>query len=248
MRLVLASASPRRRELLAMLGIPFVIEPASIEEPLPARHPHPERVARQLARHKAEVVVKSRPTDWVLAADTVVIFRGQLLGKPETAEEAWKMLRLLRGRWHRVITGIVVARGSRFWVDHTVTWVQMRKYSDADIAASIARGEPFDKAGGYAIQDPDLRPVESWRGCYCNVVGLSIWLTWRLLRRAGWALDIPGQLPAPCQVCPLAVAPGKEDSARFSASERPGGRGSVPLGCTQTSNLSTASDMSGAIP
>jgi septum formation protein len=206
--LVLASASPRRRALLAVLGIPFVVDPAAIDEPLPERHSHPERIARALARHKATVVAARRPGDWVLAADTVVVFRGRLLGKPESAEEAHAMLRLLRGRWHRVITAVALARGRRRWVDHTTTWVLMRQYSDEDITASIARGEPFDKAGGYAIQDPDLRPVESWRGCYCNVVGLSIWLTWRLLQQAGFPVSTPDErtLPPVCQQCPLAPA------------------------------------------
>lgn len=206
MTLVLASASPRRRELLAWLGVPFEIDPAAVEEPLPERHPHPERVARALARHKAAAVAQRRPGDWVVAADTVVVFRGRLLGKPETAEDARAMLQLLRGRWHRVITGVAVARGTRLWVDHATTWVRMREYSDADIAASIARGEPFDKAGGYAIQDPDLRPVEEWRGCYCNVVGLSIWLTWRLRRRSGWEWPRLAQIPDVCRTCPLAFA------------------------------------------
>jgi MAF protein len=201
---VLASASPRRRELLAVLGVPFVVDPAEIEEPLPERHPHPELVARQLARHKAVAVTARHPDDWVLAADTVVVFRGQLLGKPATAEEARAMLRRLRGRWHRVITGVAVAHGRRVRVDHALTWVRMREYSEAEIEASIARGAPFDKAGGYAIQDPDLQPVASWRGCYCNVVGLSVWLAWRLLSRIGCTLPVPAALPEVCRSCPLA--------------------------------------------
>lgn len=205
MVLVLASASPRRRELLAWLGVPFEVDPAEIDEPLPERHPRPERVARQLARHKAQVIAARRPADWVVAADTLVVLRGRLLGKPATADEARAMLRALRGRWHRVITAVVVAHGRRFVVDHAVTWVRIRAYTDEEIEASIARGAPFDKAGGYAIQDPDLRPVEAWRGCYCNVVGLSIWLTWRLLQRSGYELGPPVETPAVCRSCPLAA-------------------------------------------
>ncbi len=213
MGLVLASSSPRRRELLAALGVPFEVDPADIEEPLPERHPHPERVARRLARHKAEVVAARRPEDWILAADTVVVLRGRLLGKPETAEEARAMLRSLRDRWHRVITGVAVAHGKRLRVDHAQTWVRIRAYSDEEIEASIARGAPYDKAGGYAIQDPDLRPVAAWRGCYCNVVGLSIWLAWRLLRRSGYPLPLPAVLPEVCRTCPLAaVAAAREET------------------------------------
>ncbi|MCS7051771.1 MAG: Maf family protein, partial [Thermomicrobium sp.] len=206
MTLVLASASPRRRALLAALGVPFEVDPAAVDEPLPARHRNPALVARALARHKAIAVAQRRPGDWVVAADTVVVLRGRLLGKPETAEEARTMLRALRGRWHRVITGVVVARGRRIRVDHATTWVRMRAYTDEDIEASIRRGEPFDKAGGYAIQDPDLRPVECWRGCYCNVVGLSIWLTWRLLDRSGFPVSSPRTVPEVCATCPLAPA------------------------------------------
>ncbi len=205
MALVLASASPRRRELLAWLGVPFEVDPAEIDEPLPERHPRPERVARHLARQKALVVAARRPADWVVAADTLVVLRGQLLGKPATADEARAMLRALRGRWHRVITAVVVAHRHPLAVDHAVTWVRIRAYTDEEIEASIARGAPFDKAGGYAIQDPDLRPVEAWRGCYCNVVGLSIWLTWRLLRRSGYELAPPVEMPAVCRSCPLAA-------------------------------------------
>ncbi|MDW8060867.1 MAG: Maf family protein [Thermomicrobium sp.] len=219
MGLVLASASPRRRELLAALGIPFEVDPAEIAEPLPERHPHPERIARRLARHKAEAVANRRPDDWILAADTIVVYRGQLLGKPETPEAAWAMLRLLRGRWHRVITGVAVAHAGRLRLDHAVTCVRMRDYSDAEIAASIARGAPFDKAGGYAIQDPDLRPVATWRGCYCNVVGLSIWLAWRLLVRSGCPVPEPVALPEACAACPLAP-PGT--TARAPRDHRPG--------------------------
>lgn len=204
MSLVLASASPRRRELLARLGVQFIVDPANIDEPLPARHPRPERVARALACEKAKMVAERHSDALVLAADTLVIIRGELLGKPGTPEEARSMLLRLRGRWHRVITAVALARGKRCWVRHAVTWVRLRGYRDEEIAASVESGAPFDKAGGYAIQDPVLRPVAEWRGCYCNVVGLSLWLVWEMLQQRSSLLSasLP-DLPDECWRCPL---------------------------------------------
>lgn len=204
--LILASASPRRRELLARLGLPFeVVEPRVDETGLEGR---PERIARRLAGAKARTVAASCFQAAVLAADTVVAYRGDLLGKPEGAAEAEAVLRRLRGRVHRVVTAVAVLPPGRRrpLVDHAVTRVTMRRYDDAEIAASIARGDPFDKAGAYAIQDEPLSPVEAYDGCYCNVMGLPMWITVRLLGQAG--LDIthvtPGRLLPQCAGCPLA--------------------------------------------
>ncbi len=211
--LILASASPRRRELLARFGLPFeVVEPQVDERGLEGR---PERLARRLAVAKAHAVATTRSQATVLAADTVVAYRGDILGKPQDAAQAEAMLRRLRGRSHRVVTAVAVLppaqtgarRGgrSRPLIDHAVTRVTMRRYSDAEIAASIASGDPFDKAGAYAIQDERLSPVEAYDGCYCNVVGLPLWKALRLLSRAG--LDItqvtPERLLPQCAVCPL---------------------------------------------
>ncbi len=210
--LILASASPRRRELLARLGLPFeVVEPQVDERGLGGR---PEPLARRLAAAKARAVAASRSQATVLAADTVVAYRGDILGKPQDAAEAEAMLRRLRGRSHRVVTAVAVLPPARRrpLIDHAVTRVTMRRYSDAQIAASIASGDPFDKAGAYAIQDERLSPVKAYdslpadrRGCYCNVVGLPLWTALRLLSRAG--LDItqiaPERLLPQCAVCPL---------------------------------------------
>jgi len=206
-KLILASASPRRRELLSRLGIPFEVVPADIDEDVSAGRP--ERIARRLASAKTLAVATLRPEALVLAADTVVACRGRLLAKPRDAAEAQVMLQLLRGRAHRVVTAVAVVppletprRGVSTLVDHVVTVVRMRHYSDEEIAASIARGDPFDKAGAYAIQDETFRPVASYTGCYCNVVGLPLWTTVRLLGRAG--LDITGSNLLPqCRTCPL---------------------------------------------
>ncbi len=204
--LVLASASPRRRELLSRLGIAFEVVPSDLEEDDDGAG-RPERVARRLATAKALAVAAFRPDAVILAADTVVAHRGELLGKPRDAQQAASMLRRLRARTHRVLTAVAALPPGRArpFVDHALTTVTMRLYADEEIAASIARGDPFDKAGAYAIQDERLAPVASYDGCYCNVVGLPLWTAIRLLERAG--LDITrvsvADLPPQCSACPL---------------------------------------------
>jgi len=224
--LILASASPRRRHLLGRLGLAFEVVEPEIDESTTAGRP--ERIARRLASAKARAVALRRPDATIIAADTIVAHRGVLLGKPRDAAEAEATLKRLRGRTHRVVTAVAVLppaqTGARYarlrrggrrrpMVDHAVTSVTMRRYSDAEIAASIARGDPFDKAGAYAIQDDRLAPVAAYeglpadrRGCYCNVVGLPLWTAARLLGRAG--LDIThisaADLLPQCAECPLA--------------------------------------------
>src|SRR5581483_4566003 len=183
--LVLASASPRRRELLARLRLPFTALAADVDE-----QPHPGESARalalRLARAKAAAGAALRPHSVVLAADTVVTHQGRIYGKPGSPEEARQMLRELRGDRHEVITGVCVqAAGRPPLLAAACTDVWMRAYSDAEIAAYVESGEPFDKAGGYAIQNGRFRPVARIRGCYTNVVGLPLCLTRALLRAAG---------------------------------------------------------------
>jgi MAF protein len=138
----------------------------------------------------------------VLGADTVVVQRGALLAKPADADEARSMLARLRGRPHRVITGVcVIAPGGRMRVAHEVTRVVMREYAPDEVEASIESGEPFDKAGGYALQDSVLRPVASHQGCYCNVVGLPLWTTLRLLLEAGISPAHDGRMLLACDGC-----------------------------------------------
>jgi len=204
--LVLASASPRRRDLLVRLGIPFEVLTPDVDEGA-GDGAGPVLVARRLAQEKALAVARRCPEAVVLAADTVVAGRGVLLGKPRDAAEAAAMLQGLRGRTHRVITAVAVLAPGRVrpLVDHALTSVTMGRYTDEGIAASIARGDPFDKAGGYAIQDDVLAPAERYEGCYCSVVGLPLWIAVRLLGRAG--LDIThigeSQLLPQCASCPL---------------------------------------------
>jgi septum formation protein len=204
-RLILASASPRRRELLARLGFPFDVRPIDVHED-PGRSTNPQIVAARIARTKAEAARLRDAEPLILAADTVVAQDEYILGKPDDAREAREMLTRLRGREHQVVTALaVMPAGMRSpLVRHPATRVTMRDYSDVEIEQSIARGDPFDKAGGYSIQDETFRPVTSYNGCYCNVVGLPLWSTIELLRRSGTDVSPKlDQVLPQCATCPL---------------------------------------------
>lgn len=205
MTLVLASASPRRRELLARIVDRFDVLPVDIEEEVGSGHDL-RIVARRIARDKAEAARLLVPDSAIIAADTIVWFRDRALGKPAGAGEAQSMLRDLRGRTHLVVSALAVIPAGRTAIlgREPVTSVTLRNYADEDIADTIRRGEPFDKAGGYAIQDPVLAPVESYDGCYCNVMGLSLIATMDLMARAGVAARRTPDLLPQCAECPLA--------------------------------------------
>jgi septum formation protein len=211
-RLVLASASPRRRELLAALGVPFTVRAADVPEELSLHAPAPV-LAEELALAKASAVAREEPDALVLGADTIVVLDGRPLGKPASPEEARQMLRALRGRAHEVVTGVaVIARGGVTRTAHAVTRVVMRCYSDAEMEEYIASGDPFDKAGAYAIQHPGFQPVARVEGCYCNVVGLPLWTVRRLLAEAAPGLSVPRPDTAfpRCACCPLAASEAAE--------------------------------------
>lgn len=200
--LILASASPRRRELLANLGVEFSVLPADIDETPPDTIDDPAAFARELAETKARHVAGGHSGAAVLAADTIVVFDNQILGKPVDVADAKATLQQLRNRPHEVTTAIALACGSTVRVDHATTGIVMRDYSDKEIDAYIASGDPFDKAGSYAIQHEQFRPVERYEGCYCNVVGLPIILTRQMLQEPGLSTT---DLPADCRTCPVAL-------------------------------------------
>lgn len=181
MRLILASGSPRRRELLARLGWAFaVIRPDIDETPLPAESP--DKYVARLSREKAAAGRALITTDswddptWIIAADTTVALGPDILGKPTDVAEATTMLQRLRGQTHVVFTGITVVRVDTGLVKTSVaaTEVCMRYYADDEIARYVASGDPYDKAGSYAIQHEFFRPVERINGCYANVMGLPL--------------------------------------------------------------------------
>jgi septum formation protein len=182
LNLVLASASPRRRELLAQAGYSFQVHPAHIpEDPLPGEDPIAYVV--RLAREKAEAIYNQLGdlTATVLGADTTVVLDNQILGKPADSADAARMLRLLSGRTHRVITGVAVVAAARTEVAAEVTAVKFLALSDEEITAYIATGEPTDKAGAYAIQGRAARWIPRIEGDYFNVVGLPLALVSTML-------------------------------------------------------------------
>ena len=207
--LVLASASPRRQELLRNAGISFTADPSNVEE-TPLADESPRQCAERLAREKALTVARNRPQDLVLGADTIVVVDQTILGKPLDADDAAHMLRLLSGRVHQVLTGVClvkpvardqlpVARESlppnqsapwgviriENWELRTgseTTLVTMNELSDEEICGYVATGEPMDKAGAYAIQGGASRWIPRIEGDYSNVVGLPVALVYRMLR------------------------------------------------------------------
>lgn len=186
-RLVLASASPRRRELLAGLGLELEVRPAAVDEtPLPGESP--EALVERLALAKARAA--ARAGEVALGADTIVVLGDEILGKPPGPREAKEMLRRLAGRDHLVLTGLAVSVGGGGETLATVerSTVRFAPLSEREIDWYVASGEPFDKAGGYAVQGLAAIFVEAVEGNYSNVVGLPLPATYRLLKRAG--LDV----------------------------------------------------------
>jgi len=195
--LVLASASPRRQELLRNVGIPFVVEPTDIPE-VAQDGEAPRSFAERMAREKALAVFRRRPGDFILGADTIVVVDAQILGKPRDGTDAARMLRLLSGRTHQVVTGVCLlaphlrtenrelATGFEDTRSET-TRVTMDSLSDADIRSYISSGEPMDKAGAYAIQGMASRWVSRIEGDYFNVVGLPVSLVYKMLHDCGVA-------------------------------------------------------------
>jgi septum formation protein len=187
--LILASASPRRAELLRNAGIAFTVVPAHVpEEPSPGESPI--AYAQRLARDKALAVLARHPADTVLGADTVVVVDEHLLEKPIDAADAARMLRLLSGRTHEVITGVCVAHSGFQRIEAEVTEVSFAPLSDSEIADYVGSGEPMDKAGAYAIQGIASRWAKRIAGCYFNVVGLPVPRVYRLLRATETATSL----------------------------------------------------------
>ncbi len=186
-RISLLSSSPRRRELIKALLNPVSISGSRGEEPRPEKYETPEKYVLRSAITKLGKGNCSGDEGWLVSADTIVALDGEILGKPNSDEEARYMLRRLRNRRHQVVTGIAVADvvSGELCREVETSDIYTRDYSDEDIETYIARGEPFDKAGAYAVQDDEFNPVTRVEGCYLNVVGLPLCLLVRYLERLG---------------------------------------------------------------
>lgn len=183
-KIVLASSSPRRRRLLEQIGVPFeAIDPGAVE----VAEGGPEEQVAENAAAKARKVAERLEEGLVIGADTIVVADGRVLGKPRSASEAKRMLRVLSGGVHRVLTCVAVvdAASGRMETDLVETIVRMRALSEEEIAAYVATGEPSGKAGGYAIQGVGALLVEELRGCFYNVVGLPLSILGILMKRFG---------------------------------------------------------------
>ena len=205
--ILLASNSPRRRELLALGGWSFYVQPADVDE-TPVAGEAPAGYVLRLAECKARAAAGLGETQIVLAADTTVVDNGTILGKPRHATDARQMLLRLRGRTHQVLTALAVLYqpNGRLLTDLCVTDVPMRAYTDSEIDHYVASGDPMDKAGAYAIQHNGFHPVEALAGCYANVVGLPLCHLASMLFKLG--LPVHADLPQSCQAalgyeCPV---------------------------------------------
>ncbi len=198
-RVVLGSASPRRRELLRALLDDFAGDPADIAE---HTTDDPRADARRLAREKASVVARRHPGAVVIGADTIVHDGERHYGKPADSDDAVAMLCALRGRAHVVLTGIAVVSASGAASDVSTSEVALSDLDDEAIAAYVASGRPLDKAGAYAIQDEDVPTVAALDGCYCSVMGLPLWRLRALLATAGVAVRGPDRDLERCGACP----------------------------------------------
>lgn len=212
--LVLASGSPRRRELTAAYLWPMVWESPTVDEARPEAGETAEGYALRVSKAKATQAASRWHDALVIGADTVVMLDGQVLGKPADATEATDMLVRLRGRTHRVITGLVVldTASNAEHSSTTATEVTMRRYSDAEVAAYVASGDPMDKAGAYAVQHAGFHPAQNVAGCYLNVVGLPVCRLADMLEQMGIADPMRAGWPVPteCRGCALASRLGTE--------------------------------------
>ena len=198
-RLILASSSPRRREILSYLHIPFTTQSSDVDE-TPLVGESPQALVARLSNQKARAVADAASADaLVLAADTIVVIDNVIIGKPRDTDDARAILERLRGRTHIVYTSITLTLGeSRAWSSICETRVHMRDYGNAEIRDYIASRRPFDKAGAYAIQDADFHPVCKIEGCYMNVMGLPLCEVIRGLRALGIAVNKPEPIRHDC--------------------------------------------------
>lgn len=181
-KIILASGSPRRAEILGFVGWKFEKHIADVDESI-IENETPENYVQRLAREKASAVAANFADKIVLGADTIVLLDGEIIGKPVDLDDARKMLKKLSGKWHEVLTGVALVRNKKIEVNFQRTRVKFAEMSDAEIEFLVKSGEPLDKAGAYAVQAQAALFIEKIEGDYWNVVGLPINLVYRLAGR-----------------------------------------------------------------
>ena len=208
-RLILASSSPRRREIIAALDIQVQVSSSEVDEGPARPSESPEEYVVRLSREKALAAARSVGDAVVLAADTSVVIDGAILGKPQDELDATRMLRLLRGREHTVITGVTAlhTKSGRAVGTYKCTRVVLRRYSEQELEDYVRSGQPMDKAGAYAVQDPVFHPARRLHGCYLNAVGLPLCEVVTSLKALGVSARVrpDWQAPEQCFECPLAA-------------------------------------------
>ncbi|NPB08291.1 MAG: septum formation protein Maf [Aquificae bacterium] len=184
MRVILASSSPRRREIMKLLGLDFEVIPPKAEEKTESNNP--VLLARKLAREKAYSVWRENRDALVIGADTVVFFNGRVIGKPSDEEEAFSILRMLSGNWHTVVTGVALFFPGGKVVFHDAARVKFRDLEEEEIRRYVKSGEPMDKAGAYGVQGFGATLVEKIRGNFYTVMGLPVARIYTVLRGLGF--------------------------------------------------------------
>lgn len=210
-RLILASNSPRRRQMITWLGWAHRVQAADIDETPRPGEPPADYVQRLAVEKCRAVAARCEAGDVVIAADTTVADGRELLGKPEDPADARRMLKQLRGRAHQVLSAVALScdGGQTTRVEVCISTVTMRAYSDTELEAYIASGDPLDKAGAYAIQNVEFHPVSAFGGCFASVTGLPLCHLLRALRQLGF--EPPADVPTTCQnfyayACPISAA------------------------------------------
>ncbi|HUD04551.1 MAG TPA: Maf family protein [Patescibacteria group bacterium] len=183
-KIILASKSPRRKKILEQVGLNFEVMVSDFDE-TKIKFKTPQEMVEKLSLAKAKLIAKKNPGAIIIGADTTVIFKKEIIGKPKSKADAFRILRLLSGNTHEIVTGFTVIKGSKSITKHVISKVKFKKLSNAEIKAYVATGEPMDKAGGYGIQEKGGLFMENITGDYFNVVGLPIFAVAQALKQFG---------------------------------------------------------------
>jgi septum formation protein len=183
-KIILASKSPRRKQILEQIGLGFEVAVSDFDE-TQIKFKTPQEMVKKLSLEKAKIIAQKNPDAIVIGADTDVVLDNEILGKPKSKQDAVRILKLLSGKVHKVVTGFTVISGKKSITKHVTSKVKFKKLSEAEIKAYVATGEPMDKAGGYGIQERGGLFIESIMGDYFNVVGLPIFAVSKALKEFG---------------------------------------------------------------